>query len=389
MRGESPSIFIYFVKVVSNMPGFDMDRVLAVRNQLNNRGTTPKTEEATKQWFILPLLIALGYDPFSTDIIPEFTLDVGIKRGERIDYALQVNNQPVAIVECKGLDVTLTDKHTSQLFRYFSTCNVHIAILTNGDDYWFYTDSLKSNIMDLEPYFKIKLSSAPDSELNKLQNYSKFAIQHIDIAKMVQYERFISECRDLVIGLRTNNIPSWVIEELARRSNVDELDRPTLAGFLYREVVAQFGNQSTSIEPDESQTKKTKKEKVRSSIQINHEYVYNDFSDGDWTGHRLEYVLICDEKFEIPAKNVLPLLLSILVKKGIIPSLDSIATQVPRLRLTSDPNFDNSKGFFAPVEGTNYLTYVVFSFMAIVPIISECLAAANLPDDTVKFSFSS
>jgi len=44
----------------------------------------------------------LGYDPYSSDIIPEYTLDVGVKKGEKVDYALQINNQPVTgkIQEC-------------------------------------------------------------------------------------------------------------------------------------------------------------------------------------------------------------------------------------------------------------------------------------------------
>lgn len=76
-------------------------QILMIQSKLRNQSDITQTEEATKQRYVLPLLAALGFDPYSSDVEPEYTLDFGIKRGEKVDYALQVNNQPVAIVECK------------------------------------------------------------------------------------------------------------------------------------------------------------------------------------------------------------------------------------------------------------------------------------------------
>lgn len=134
-----------------------------MHDKLNAKQIEPQTEEATKQWLVMPMLCALGYNPWSSDIIPEYTLDIGIKQGEKVDYALQVNNKPVVIVECKQLGMSLSDRFVSQLYRYFSVADVKVAILTNGDDYWFFTDSEKDNIMDLKPYYQFKLQSASDS----------------------------------------------------------------------------------------------------------------------------------------------------------------------------------------------------------------------------------
>ena len=46
--------------------------------------------------------------------------DVGIKKGEKVDYAILENGQPIILVECKSCSEQL-DKHSSQLFRYFGT----------------------------------------------------------------------------------------------------------------------------------------------------------------------------------------------------------------------------------------------------------------------------
>ena len=47
------------------------------------------TEEATKNAFIMPFIQMLGYDVFNPlEVVPEFTCDIGMKKGEKIDYAI-------------------------------------------------------------------------------------------------------------------------------------------------------------------------------------------------------------------------------------------------------------------------------------------------------------
>lgn len=73
------------------------------------------TEEATKNALIMPFIQALGYDVFNpSEVIPEFTSDVGVKKGEKVDYAIVQDNRIVMLVECKGINDKLTN-HDSQL----------------------------------------------------------------------------------------------------------------------------------------------------------------------------------------------------------------------------------------------------------------------------------
>ena len=54
----------------------------------------------------MPFLNALGYDVFDPQIVvPEFTADVGLKKGEKVDYAIKVNGKISILVECKGCGV--------------------------------------------------------------------------------------------------------------------------------------------------------------------------------------------------------------------------------------------------------------------------------------------
>ena len=82
---------------------------------------TVQTEEATKTALIMPFFSMLGYDIFNpAEFVPEFTADVGIKKGEKVDYAIMQDEQPLILIEAKCCTEKL-EKHDSQLFRYFGT----------------------------------------------------------------------------------------------------------------------------------------------------------------------------------------------------------------------------------------------------------------------------
>ena len=134
---------------------------------------TITTEEATKMSLIIPLFQLLGYDVFNPlEFCPEYTADVGIKKGEKVDYAILENNLPILLIECKSCTENL-DKHSSQLFRYFGTTKAKFGILTNGIIYRFYTDLEESNKMDLVPFLEIDMLNLKDSSISELKKFCK------------------------------------------------------------------------------------------------------------------------------------------------------------------------------------------------------------------------
>lgn len=57
-------------------------------------------EEATKNSLIVPLFELLDYDVRNPiEFIPEYVADVGTKRGEKVDYAIVLNNKPQILIE--------------------------------------------------------------------------------------------------------------------------------------------------------------------------------------------------------------------------------------------------------------------------------------------------
>lgn len=141
--------------------------------RVENLKETISTEEGTKMSLIVPLFQILGYDVFNpTEFCPEYTADVGIKKGEKVDYAILENGSPLILIECKCCTDTL-DKHSSQLFRYFGTTPAKFGILTNGIIYRFYTDLEESNKMDLVPFLEIDMTNLKDSSINELKKFCK------------------------------------------------------------------------------------------------------------------------------------------------------------------------------------------------------------------------
>lgn len=132
-----------------------------------------QTEEATKTSLIMPFFAMLGYDVFNpAEFIPEFVADVGIKKGEKVDYAIIIDNEPTILIEAKAVNEKL-EKHDSQLFRYFGTTKARFAILTNGIEYRFFTDLDKANIMDSTPFLTVNLEQLKDSDMTEIKKFCK------------------------------------------------------------------------------------------------------------------------------------------------------------------------------------------------------------------------
>ncbi|UYT11188.1 type I restriction endonuclease [Lactococcus garvieae] len=159
-------------------------------------------EEQTKNAFIMPFFQTLGYDVFNPlEFVPEFTADVGIKKGEKVDYAMVIDGEPQLLIECKSINEKLTN-HDSQLFRYFGTTTSKFGILTNGREYRFYTDLDEKNKMDKTPFLTIDVTKFKD---NQFLEIAKFHKENFDISKITSSASELKYLNNLKEFL-TNNI---------------------------------------------------------------------------------------------------------------------------------------------------------------------------------------
>jgi len=151
-----------------------IDQLQAIANNIERQKSKVLTEEATKNAFVMPFIKALGYDVFNPDeVVPEFTADVGIKKGEKVDYAIQIDGNPAILFECKNFDSDLINKAPSQLYRYYSVTEAKIGIVTDGRYYHFYSDLEESNRMDDKPYMELDLLNIEEHLIPQLKKISK------------------------------------------------------------------------------------------------------------------------------------------------------------------------------------------------------------------------
>lgn len=157
------------------------------------------TEEATKTAFIMPFIQTLGYDVFDpTEVIPEFTCDVGIKKGEKIDYAIHKDGSPAILVECKHWKEDL-NSHNGQLFRYFHVSNARFGILTNGIVYRFYTDLVEKNKMDEKPFFEFNMERYRETQVEKLREFHKSYFDVDSILNTASELKYTNEIRNAIV----------------------------------------------------------------------------------------------------------------------------------------------------------------------------------------------
>ncbi len=155
-----------------------IDQLKVLAERINTIKDSLETEEATKTSMVLPFLQLLGYDVFNPmEVTPELTADIGLKKGEKVDYAVLKDGEPIIIMECKRWKDDLS-LHNSQLHRYFHVTKTRFAILTNGIQYKFYTDLDAINIMDNRPFLEIDLMDISEGEVNELKKFHK---NHFDI----------------------------------------------------------------------------------------------------------------------------------------------------------------------------------------------------------------
>lgn len=158
-----------------------------------------ETEEATKNALVMPFINLLGYDIFDpTEVIPEFVADVGIKKGEKVDYAIKKDGRIIMLFECKHCGGDLSLKHASQLFRYFAVTDARIAVLTNGLVYRFFTDLEAPNKMDEKPFLEVNMMEISDVAVTQLKKLSKNNFNIEDILDAAGELKYTSQIKQLI-----------------------------------------------------------------------------------------------------------------------------------------------------------------------------------------------
>lgn len=184
----------------------------ALATKVRNQRDAIQTEEATKNAFVMPFISTiLGYDVFNPlEVVPEFTADVGIKRGEKIDYAIMRDGEVQMLIECKKSTEPLKIEHASQLFRYFAVTNARIAVLTNGETYQFYTDLDAPNRMDEKPFLVLDLLDIDETLIPELIKLTKDVFDLDSIISAAGELKYIGQIKRTIAAQFKDPEDDWI-----------------------------------------------------------------------------------------------------------------------------------------------------------------------------------
>lgn len=200
----------------------------------------------------MPLFQMLEYDVFNPlEFVPEFTADVGTKKGEKVDYAILQDGKPVILIEAKGVNDKLTN-HDAQLFRYFTATEAKFAILTNGIVYKFFTDLEEKNKMDEMPFLELNLLDIDDFKIAELKKFSKqtFDIDTIfSTASELKYTKLIKDYLNKEMQAPDDDFVRFIISSFyngVKTQNVVDRFRPIVKKSL-NQFVSDFMNDKIKI----------------------------------------------------------------------------------------------------------------------------------------------
>ena len=185
-----------------------VDKIQQISSRMSKNAELIQTEEATKNAIVMPLISALGYDIFDpSEVVPEYTTDIGTKKGEKVDYAIKKDDTVIILIECKALNTDLDKVQAAQLYRYFSVSDARFAVLTNGIEYKFYSDIDEPNKMDNKPFFTFNLAAHDDVQISELKKFTKLSFD---------LENILNTASELKY---TNAIKRYLADQLATPSD--------------------------------------------------------------------------------------------------------------------------------------------------------------------------
>jgi predicted type IV restriction endonuclease len=224
------------------------DALEDIAGKVKQYSSVLSTEEATKTAIIMPFISrVLGYDIFNpSEVVPEFVADLGLKRGEKIDFAIMKDGDVQILIEAKKIGEELNLAHAGQLVRYFHTSNARISILTNGQHWHFFTDLDRPNVMDEKPFLRLDLLNIDPYTLPELKKLTKDAFDLESVLLAAEDLKYVSALKRTIAELFVKPSDDFVrllasrVHEGALTAKVRELftglTQKALAQFINDEV---------------------------------------------------------------------------------------------------------------------------------------------------------
>jgi len=216
--------------------------------------SSPQMDEAnTKAAVLRDFLDLLDWQiPANTQL--EYSVEA-FGQTYKVDYALVLDETPVAFLEAKGADTSLTHDHEEQLSSYMTNKNVTYGILTNGKQYRFFQRRVDASNVDVQKVGDVSLGDLPN-RLTVLKAFKKDAIESGESSKILGRINELREARQTLeadkdnlatelANVLTDNV-SDTISSLAETQAKELVDR--VIQDIQEEINSNRADSTTQIE---------------------------------------------------------------------------------------------------------------------------------------------
>lgn len=239
-------------------------KIQKIAEKIKNQKQLATNEEATKQAFILPFFQALGYDIFNLEeVFPEYGADFQKnKKPDCVDYCILKDDSPILLIECKVFNKCLENGEKDQLKKYFSACvatnNSKFAILTNGQEYKFYADLDKDNIMDDEPFWQFSITEIKDTDMKQLYQFHRTKFNQEEItenAKQLKYAGLFYEYMKKQFDNPDDDFANFILGKISKESKTEKR-REILKSIIknaFNQIIEEQINKHNTIKQENNQ----------------------------------------------------------------------------------------------------------------------------------------
>ncbi len=225
-----------------------MEHAEWVAEILQTHPAIANSEAQTKTTLIEPLLHCLGFVPRDPE---QVTLEVPTELGGKIDYVLTGEANTKIAVEAKRRGVNLSEKEINQLRSYFTFSEAVAGVLTNGVDYWLFTDLDKTNVMDAAPYHRVDVNHLTDNDIHHLETLTRSQVGQSAVHEQAQRERYRKLVNEIV-DQELDSPSQEFLRMVGRKAGISRLSKAHLQLLkpLVREAISR--NRTATSHPQQT-----------------------------------------------------------------------------------------------------------------------------------------
>lgn len=248
------------------------------------------TEEATKAALVMPFIQALGYDIFNPlEVVPEYVADIAGKKGEKVDYAIMQDDNPIMIIECKVCGANLRDISRDQLHRYFLTLSSSVGILTDGIRYLFYSTCDDGKNMDAIPFMEFNLGNIDPTLLPELRKLckGKFDLKNtLDTVSELKFNRQVKLSLSNNLEAPDMDFVDYLLSKAGIKGLRQKTKEERYVGYAKRafnEFIAEQvdGRLKTALAATSKKEKEEEREAIPSAV------VADEITENEWQAYYL------------------------------------------------------------------------------------------------------